>query len=323
MTSTVPPTLINPAEALLQNWQLRYRLEPKFLIEQIEVDSGAQVRFEYNRAARGTVAEYAIQLKAGANFPPIVLRDLGNGRGQLVDGNTRRAAFMQEGRLAIPALLVEITSVAQARLLGAALNEQGGVRLDQNEAMEAALLAMEEGYTDAQIERLVGRRASVIRQWRDQQTAADHAKRLDIDLAQVPKTQRRALSKVAQDRPFRELAKLTSTRKLPAADVNALIKDVQQAASEDAAVELIAAAEADYPVSGPDAAATVHNKKAARARMVCPQVVNLAPVEDLFEPAKAAGDYRMWLAVLRTAESAVAYYQTMGVTPGGGDGAER
>jgi hypothetical protein len=92
-------------------------------------------------------------------------------------------------------------------------------------------------------------------------------------------------------------------------DLNALVDKVLAAESEEAALDAVTIAGAEMHPIGPDGRAVASNPKAKRMRMVLPQVLNLAPAEEFYEPEKAVADRAMWLQIKIAAESALAMYE--------------
>jgi hypothetical protein len=96
-------------------------------------------------------------------------------------------------------------------------------------------------------------------------------------------------------------------------EVKTLVDNVLAADSEGDALELINAATIEYRPSGPDGRSGVVNTKAKRMRMVLPQVLNLAPAEEFYDPARAEDDFKMWREIAKAAENAIAMYAQYGV----------
>src|SRR5215472_8713856 len=87
-------------EALFQRWGLQWEFVPELsLADQLKTLDEAQVRDLSHIAPTERVHEYALQMKGGANFPPIVLM----APNILIDGNTRAQAGRQAGRTTLPA----------------------------------------------------------------------------------------------------------------------------------------------------------------------------------------------------------------------------
>lgn len=304
------------AESIFNNWRLTYTLDPAFPIDQIQDVPSQQVRDQANRANRLYVEEYFQQHEAGAVFPPIVLRE---GTSALIDGNTRRAMWKKAGRTTIPVYLVSLPSADLARALGAQLNQIGGVRLTPDESARQAQAMLQEGtFDEQQIARIVGRSRTQINRWKQEQDFKGRAEKCGVaDIAKpISDTQRRTLSKVLQLKPFTELVRLAASRKVQNSDLSALVDKVLAAESEEAALDAIATTAAEMHPTGPDGRAVAANPKAKRMRMVLPQVLNLAPAEEFFEPEKAVADRAMWLQIKMAAESALAMYSRYGVEGG-------
>lgn len=312
MSTIVPPftedvVRNSQAEAIFDNWNLTYTLDPAFPVDDIRSIESQQVRDSGNRANRHIVEEYFQQSENGAKFPPIVLRK----NGALIDGNTRLAMWRKTGRDTVPVYLVDLPSTDLARSLGAQLNQIAGVRLTPDESARQALAMLQEGtFDDAQIARIVGRSRQQVARWRQEQDFNERAEKAGVaDAAKrIPDVQRRALSKVVMIKPFAELVNLCASRRVPNADLTALVAKVLAAESESAALEAITATAAELTPTGPDGRTPAINPKARRMRMVLPQVLNLAPAEQFFEPSKAEEDRVMWRQIREAADAALAMY---------------
>lgn len=313
-TAPVPDAPRDPrVEAILDNWRLSWRLDPSFPIEQIEDVASQQVRDQANRANRQYVEEYYQQHEAGAVFPPIVLRETNF---SMIDGNTRKAMWLKAKQTTVPAYIVTLPSTDLARALGAQLNNIAGVRLTPDESARQALAMLEEGtFDEQQIAQIVGRSRTQITRWRQEQDFRTRAEKCGVaEIARrVPDAQRRILSKVVQVKPFTELTRLAGSRKVQNAELSALVERVLAAESEEAALDMVTTANAELAPTGPDGRAVAANPKAKRMRMVLPQVLNLAPAEEFFEPDRASADRAMWLQIKVAAESALAMYDRYGV----------
>jgi hypothetical protein len=311
MTESLSPRVRNPqVEALFQNWNLEFELVDEFPIADVQTIAGQQVRDAVNIANKDTVAEYLVQHKNGAIFPPIVLRR----PGIMLDGNTRLAMATQAGRTTFPAYLVDVNSGDLAKALGAQLNQMGGQRLTPAEAYRNALIMMDDlAFTDPQIGAAVGRSGQQVRAWRQEIEAAKHAERVNVEkeFAKVPASQHKVLARVVQDKPFAEVVKLTSGRRVPHAELQRIVKEIETAPSEAAAVAVVERAKVDLRPTGPGGLAVAVNLKAKRMRMVLPQVLNLAPPEDVYDPAKAAEDRKAWQQIKAMSERMLDMYDHM------------
>lgn len=299
------------AEKVFGRWGLTYQLVDEFPLDRIQNIQGQQVRFQANIANRDVVEEYFQQYNNGAQFPPVVLAEPGT----IIDGNTRLAMAHKANLPVFPAYLVRVSSLDLAKALGAYLNQIGGVRLTQDEAYQAAIDMMGENlnFSDAQIAETTGKASWQVKNWRAEQEAALHAQRTNAGLAfeAVPKTQHKTLAKIVQDAPFKAAIELAGSRRLPNATVKKMVEDVGAATSEAEALEVVATVSRDNPLGGPGGVAVVRNMKAARMRMVLPQVVNLRPPEELYEADKADEDEKLWREVRRVVDAQIAYYAQM------------
>jgi hypothetical protein len=319
MSIIIKPVPNPVVEALLRDWNLRFELLEAVPIESIVQVSEQQARAVANRATRERIEEYAEQMKAGAPFPPFVLREP---RIQL-DGNTRREAALLLDIQYFPAYIVsDITSNDLALALSTALNQLNGDRLTDGDAMHSAMRLLD-GDLELPITKvagLVGRSPTQIRHWQALQTATEHADRLGISeqFRSVRHDTRKKLAKVTLDEPFRRLVEVLSTVKnVPARELNELIEEIGKASSEQVAARLVTdAAEVWRPV-GPDAQ-VARNRTAQHARMIIPQLLNMGPA-DVVDPARIEEDRELW-EQLRVQVEAVLTEMAPEITLGRGPG---
>jgi len=293
MTTIVRPTADPKVEALLQEWNLRFDLLEAVEIESIVQVSDQQARAVARRALPENVEQFYEQMKNGAQFPPIVLRE----PRIMLDGNTRIQAAKKLGLQYFPAYVVhDITTTEMARALSAAINQMGGVRLTVAEAQDIAveMLYGELKFPVNTVARYVGRSSAQITRWKKQADVTQHAERLGIadQLKTISANQREKLAGVQFDEPFRRLVDAVSGAKPPNAELTAVVRDIEKATSEQDAVNLVEAAAMQWRPTGPTGR-VVRNQKARRARMLVPQLLHLRPT-DLFDPDKATEDQAMW-----------------------------
>jgi hypothetical protein len=228
---------------------LKYEFDPHYDLRQLDVRSRrVQVRDDVNVAPKDKVNTYAIQMKApDADFPPIVVtRDHWT-----VDGNTRGAAKRLNSENFFHAFVLEI-SEADAddhekrllQILGATLNSNAGLALTAAERRKSVEAMVAEGWNGESIARALGIGPSVVTQVKRELEA--RTKFDKIGLAIDPKlslNSLRALGAPAvvglNDEPFKELADLTKTAGLGAAEVQSIARSMRDAGSDVMALELI------------------------------------------------------------------------------------
>ena len=311
--NTIPPEANRAAEALFEQWNLRYALTVVDL-DEIQVDDGQQVRDAMNIALPDQVEQYYIQMKNGAQFPPIVLRS----PRVMLDGNTRKAAAERNEMTSFPAYIVEIPSGPLARSLAGSLNQMGGRRLTADEAQAvAATMIGDLKFTNEQVARHVGRSAALVGQWRQQALAKEHAQRLALtdEIDKVSGNQQAILAKVTQDEPFTQLARFVGEHKVPNAELKSVVKDVAEATSEDEALSAIEDARRRWQPVGPGAKVIV-NKAAFRARMVVPQLLKLRPADvvDASDRDRALTDRAAWANLRAHVDQILQAFDVQGIT---------
>lgn len=230
-------------ESVLSAWRISgYELE---LVEiaKINVDEESQVRDGANRAPKAMVDEYAMQMGAGAAFPPIVVDRQG---WRLLDGNTRKAAATSVGLTHLPAYTVRCNDDDVRRGLAAALNQTGGKRLDEDDAMRAAETMERLGMTDEQIALYIGRSSASVKNYRADRRYLETARLATIDetvTAALPRKVRRKLATVTHVEPFRSIVSLAAAGVRGDALDQAVTAATSARSDEDAvnAVELLRA----------------------------------------------------------------------------------
>lgn len=312
MSTIIRPSTDSKVESLLRDWNLRFDLAEAVEIDTIVQVSEQQARAVAHRALPENVEQYYEQMKNGAQFPPIVLRE----PRIMLDGNTRIAAAKKLGLQFFPAYIVhDITTADMARALSAAINQTGGVRLTNTEAQDVALEML---YGDLKfpvqtVARYVGRSPAQINRWRKQTEVLKHAERLGIteQAKAISANQREKLAGVQFDEPFRRLVDVVAGSKPPNSELTTLIKEIEKATSEADAINLVESASVDWRPTGP-AGRVVRNEKARRARMLIPQLLHMRAT-DVFDPEKADEDRMMWENLRNQVEDVLRAFVTHGV----------
>jgi len=274
-------------ESTFDRWNLKWEFVPELsLTDQLKVIDEAQVRSLEHIAATERVDEYALQMKGGASFPPIVLMapDI------LIDGNTRTKAARKIGRTHLPAYRVKVPDLKFARMLAAALNQLGGARLSSAEANKAALNMIELGWPDDAIGRELGYAAESVRRWRREAEFQERAARLTLDrqASALTKKQRQDIAKISHDEPFAELVKLVAETKPDPADLKHLIEAVDKSPSDSDAVAAINEARTEWVPIGPAPQRVYRNRKTQQMQMHIGALLKLfAEPADVYEQSTA------------------------------------
>ena len=297
-------------ESLLERWKMPFELDATYDLDKVKVEKMAQVRKEENRAPKASVAEYASQMSAGALFPPIVVSN----SDYLIDGNTRLAAARQIGLTALPAYVVKVVNKEHMPILGAALNQMGGQRLTNEDALHAAQLMIDENYVDADIAKFVGRTVDAVRKWRKESRYRETAEAAGVDLEKAlkqPKVVQQTLSDIGHVEPFKEAMTVAESVALTAAKARELVNVATGARSDTEAVEAIKAKVSEWEPQGEPPAKT-RKSNADKALILAQQLLNLSngDVERLLEvDASRQGPHReTWQQVHELAGRIIAAY---------------
>ncbi len=235
-----PASSVQIEERLVARY-IDYRFEANYSIDAIVDVEGQQVRLIEHRAPIEMVIRYAQQMKAGAVFPAIVV----NERGELIDGNTRRRAALKAKRSTIPACICRDLTRVQARALSVELNQANGLALDVRELHAFVRSAVLEGETldTKTCARITGIPRSRLERWKAQAQFEQRAKRIgihDADVGLLPESVQAALNSIRLVPVLKEAVALAAAARMPASAVRSMVTRANAAASEAAALTIIA-----------------------------------------------------------------------------------
>lgn len=303
-------------EALFTRWNLHFEFVPDLsLTDDLSVIDEAQVRDLSNIGAPERVDQYALQMRNGASFPPIVMAAELLGRFDvLIDGNTRALAARKIKHQTFPAYRVSpVPDVDFAKMLAAALNQLGGQRLTPAEANKAALVMMDLGWQDEAVARELGYSAESVRRWRREVEFGDRSERCKVEewSAKLTKTQRQQLAKVKHDGPFTEAVKLVADTRPSQPDLQELLGLIDKAGSDEEAIAAVRKAREDWQPIGPEPRQVHRNRPAQQARMHIGGLLKLDPLE-VYDPTKAAEDAEKWREVRALVDRILSVYDEHG-----------
>jgi hypothetical protein len=235
-------------ENLLREWNIEFEFEPDYPVSKLDANyDESQVREIKHRAPQENVNEYAIQMRAGALFPPMVATH----NRRLIDGNTRKGACDVNSIETFPVYLVKLPQASYGPMIGAALNQMGGKRLTDEEAFLAAETMIRNGHADEAISRTIGKSPQSVRNYRRQTRYKDAAERTGVGEVKITATAQRALADIKLDEPFKEAVQLASTAKLSPRDVQEMVDKIEETRSETQALEVIQEIRTKVAPAGP------------------------------------------------------------------------
>jgi ParB-like chromosome segregation protein Spo0J len=242
-------------------------------------------------------------------FPPILLMtpDL------LIDGNTRLKAAQRIGRQTFPAIIVDTKTREMARILAASLNQMGGERLTPEEAHEAALLMMRPGYPDAAISRALGRDIAQVRRWRTQRDVEHRAERLGLgdEIQQIPRgTHNGLLAGVAHEQPFVETTRLLAEVRPVEKQAKEIITEVQQATSDQAALDLVARFRDDFAPAVPPPRASTRKDLALVRAAIATVIKHQSNLDTVINRGQRDEELERWTNLQQVASKAVHYIES-------------
>jgi hypothetical protein len=237
---TAHPATSQQIESKLLERQIDFEFEPNVKIKDIRDSEGNQVRRIEHRAPKDQVTRYATAMKNGATFPAIVLND----RREKIDGNTRLEAAIKNGADTIPAYICHGMTTLDARSLSVELNQANGLAMTDDEIKRFIVGAVQEGEQPEikSLARMTGVRESKIARWIAETKFRARAERagLDRQLVEVlPESTRAALESTKLAPVFEKLTTLAAEARMPATDVKKIVSRVNNAPSQDEAMEIV------------------------------------------------------------------------------------
>ncbi len=241
-TRTAHPAISPQVEQMLSARSIDYDFEPNFRVSEIRDAEGNQVRFREHRATKDQVQKYATAMKHGATFPAIVLNDAG----ELIDGNTRRAAAQKNGYDTIAAYICHSTTPLENRSLSVELNQSNGQSMTDGEIrafIERAILDGQQPEIKT-LSRMTGVRETKIGRWIAETQFRSRATNEGIPNPHVevlPDSTRAALNATRLAPVFKDLTTLAAEARMPANDVKKVVTAVNSASSEAEALAIVEA----------------------------------------------------------------------------------
>ena len=239
-TRSTHPARSPQVEQMLKSRGLDYDFEANLAIDEIREVEGMQVRLPEHRAQKDQVTKYATAMKHGATFPAIVL----NEQFEKIDGNTRLEAKRKNGSDTIAAYIVYGVTALDARSLSVELNQSNGLAMTEVEIRNFIAGAISEGQHPEvrTLARMTGVRELKIHRWIAETQFLNRARQAGITdrhLSVLPASTRAALNSVRLDSVFKALTVLAAEAKLSAAEVKKLVTQVNGAASEEDARQIV------------------------------------------------------------------------------------
>ena len=236
------PSASSQVESRLEARRIGFTFEPNMPVDRIRDVEGNQVRLIDHRSPKEIVARYAEQMKRGAVFPAIVVND----KQELIDGNTRLTAARSNNRSTIPAYVCHDVSALEARSLSVELNQIHGLSMTQSELRAFVSSAVHEGQAlDAKAyARMTGVKASTLARWVGATHCRMRAAREGVPaerLARVSDSVLAALKVTKLRSVFLAITDLAIDARMPTSQVKALVTQANGAASEQAALAIVAA----------------------------------------------------------------------------------
>lgn len=236
----------SPAELELDRLGFKYTLVPEFNLDQLSDDRWVQVRESEHYAPKEQVQRYVVQMSE-STFPPIVVTKDNWG----IDGKTRiQARKVRNEKFCTAFMLDESYEGAtdkrrnEMAALGATLNCNAGMALTSREIRAQVRNFITLNWKSEQIGRALGAKASVVTAVRKEIAAENRISNLDVPADKLSGATLRALGGkdivAINDAPYAGLANLAADAGLNAKEISATAKELREAGSDSAALEILA-----------------------------------------------------------------------------------
>lgn len=228
----------NKVEAILREKDVPFEFRERFPLTKVRYDpeDESQVRQGNDHAPTREIKQYAGQLRAGAEFPPILIRK----RDHLVfDGNTRYRAHQSERREVISVYVVDVESPMVMKQLSIAVNQTQGKRCSKKDIL-AYLTGMNGTPIDGdQFVRDTGWSRTSLAKYLALKEVEERLQVAGINRGDKSKPRRKVddavqvhINTVRQTEPFLEFYKLAEDSGLKAGDARTLAAAIREAPSE-------------------------------------------------------------------------------------------
>lgn len=227
-------------EQMLTSRGIDFQFEANFAISEVREAEEAQVRLVAHRAPKDQVTKYATAMKHGATFPAIVI----NESFEKIDGNTRLEAKRKNGADTIAAYVVYGVTPLEARSLSVELNQSNGLAMTEEEIRNFITGAISEGQHPEirALARMTGVRELKINRWIAETQFVERSEKAGIAEQRVnvlPPSTKAALQAIRLSSAFAALTNLAAEAKMPTAQVKKLVTQVNNAQSEQDALQII------------------------------------------------------------------------------------
>jgi hypothetical protein len=236
-----------PLERELETMGIRYRRVIELPLDKVRITPEAQVRSTDHQGPPARVARYAVQMKAGATFPPIVVAEdpTDVATFDLVDGNTRSKAARDKEvqRDTFAAYVLQGVTYEQCREVGVYMNQRNGKDLDKTEALNWINDALEAKMPLSRIARISGFSFQTVKKLDGVREFNNRTKKLELPPAvkTLPsQTQALLADKVQHDNVFRLITSLATDSAMSKSELQPLVDKISKTGTDDEALRLIA-----------------------------------------------------------------------------------
>jgi DNA-binding transcriptional regulator YhcF (GntR family) len=222
---------------ILDEYDLDYTEDPQYVLANLR---RSQVRDARNVAPAETVQWLRAKLQAGDPLPAIV----STADGEIVDGNTRAAAYQKEkrqnGYVITTRKTAEQIGPALMKILGQRMNDHGK-RLSRAETEASIRVLITEGATTERIMQHLSVPQSRVHELRAIMKAESKMAELGLGRNGFKTAHMKALGRIdLLAKPFAELVKLSHDAGLSSGDLTNLAKRVKAENSEEAQLQALA-----------------------------------------------------------------------------------
>lgn len=219
-------------EAWLKNRGVEHTYTDDFALYLIDKDASLRNQARVGAPIIDEVVErYEIAMRNGAEFPPIVVQQVGKNKYVVIDGNHRLQAALRAEQ-SLNAYVINNASPVQIALLTYEANTKHGEPTSLSEREQQAMHLVNLGSSRHEAAAIMGIKPERLEYLEGTQQASERLVSLGYNPNDFSITMRRRMHNVRSDVVFKELADLVQDTKMSVADVDSVVPRVNNQRNE-------------------------------------------------------------------------------------------
>lgn len=219
---------------------------PEYPISRIDVEGSLKNQARVGQSLiQSMVDEYVVKMKAGENFPGIVIAERASataGLADVVDGNHRLSSWMEIRRTKVPAYLVSGAKRSDVILATMEVNTRNGRPTEPEERVHQALFYVDNGATAEAASAALAVDVKLVRAAVALRLVDQRAASIGLNLgtwSNLPDATRKRLGQIATDSGFKAAAQLAIDARMSAPEVHQLVNELAAQRDSDKQVKLV------------------------------------------------------------------------------------